>query len=185
MSDVVEHEGVKVPAPEGWSGDVFVRVVSAVEREWHEMGRGRVKEAFPALIVSTYPFSRGERMDETGTGVKYRGRTYFVEDAQMFGNDGWSSDHRTNYTRGYKNESGSSVDWKSPMRSRLHEFVSAVRDAYVAEHLEWVRESKALRLRWMIDHEASQADSARREAEKHDAAAERSRQELQGLLQTL
>lgn len=167
-----EFQGVKVPAPEGWTGDVFVRVVSAVEESWHDSERGNVSEVFPVLIVSTYPFDRGARRDEKGTGVKYRGRTYHVEESQKptrfrsESRDGWISDHKTYYTRGMSSEAGNPVDWKSPMRDRLRELVAAARDAYVAENPEWATESKRIRLRWMIESADRARDSALSEAER-------------------
>lgn len=173
---MTEFEGVKVPAPDGWTGDVFVRVVAATEESWHDSVRGNVREVFPVLIVSTYPLQSGERWEEKGTGVKYRGRTYFVEDSQKLARpgasrDGWTSDHRTYYTRGLKNESGNPVDWKSPMRERLWQFIADVRDAYVKDHPDWATESFRARLRWMIDAEDRAHRSALDEAEKHRVQA--------------
>lgn len=178
MAVLVQFPGV---VPDGWSGPVFVEILPAVEREWHDSDRGRVRVTLPALRVSTYT----DQARETGEGVKYRGRTYHVDYAFMFGapggDGGWNGETRDYYTRGFRNESGSSVDWKSPMRSRLYDFADAVRDAFVAENLGWVRESLALRLRWQIEHAERDARTAREAAEKADALAERLRVELAAL----
>jgi hypothetical protein len=178
----MEYQGVKIPAPDGWSGDVYVSPVPAVEREWHDMVRGSVREAFPAVRVSTYPFHTGARMDETGAGVKYRGRTYYIDTVFYFSNSGWESDHRTHYTRGLKNESGSSVDLNSPMRKRLWAFAEFVRDVFVADHAGWEVESQAARLRQLIRVQEREVEAAQARVDEHSASAGKLRGELAALL---
>jgi hypothetical protein len=179
VSDVLNQSAGVLPA--GWQGEIFVEIVSAVEREWHEVGQGRVRQAFPALRVTTYT----DQARETGDGVKDRGRIYHVDNVHIFdqagGKNGWTYDSRTYYAKGFCNASGASVDWKSPMRSKLYALTEAVRDAWVADNPDWARQSLAQRLEWMIGHEVRQAVGKRREADEHDVTADRLRAELEAL----
>jgi hypothetical protein len=167
--------------PQGWQGAVYVEVVAAVEKEWHESGFGRMRQAFPALRVTTYT----DTARESSEGVKDRGRVYHVDNVHVFGEaggvGGWTYDSRDYYTKGLRNASGASVDWKSPMRSKLYALTEAVRDAWVADNPDWARRSLSLRLEWQIRNEEREAAGKRREAEEHDARAGKLRAELEAL----
>jgi hypothetical protein len=172
-----------VPTPEGWSGAVFVEIMPAVEKFWHDSVRGNVSEVFPALRVTTYT----SRARDNSAGVKYRGRTYHVDRVHVlapgrgYGPDGWTYDTSEYYTKGLLNDSGSSVDWKSPMRERVSNFAEAVRDAYIADHPQWARDSLAMRLQGLIRREVENAASRRAEAAQCDARADKLRAELGAL----
>lgn len=156
-------------------GDVHVDVLAAVE-DRNSSG----SYVFPALRVTTY----GGGYGSVPGFVKLRGKLYSLDHVHVrttWEARPWTTDGRSYAQRYTKTEAGNSLDWKSPTGERLSELEVSVRDRFVAEYPGWERESRRMRLDWMIESAESQAAARRKEAEVYDAEAEKLRAELAGL----
>lgn len=158
-------------------GAVFVRILPAVEEEEHQVDVGRVKIICPALLVSTFKDGVNYGADPERGMVTYRGRKYSIDRAYMFKRDTFLYDHRHHYDKGYQNEAGSDVEWKSGARRALNEITDRARDMFVESCPEWSRLSERLRLEREYRSAVETAEDARKAAQTAEAnlAALRSR----------
>lgn len=112
--------------------------------------------------------------------IRYRGRGYAF-DFTMYRTEAFTSMKTgrviywgvNGYSRGWTNENGGEVDWKSPARGKLEAMRDAVLDEWAAEHPEWVRLSERRRIE--VDLSSAQSEVSElgrklREAEAHEAA---------------
>lgn len=166
MSEASDRFTVEIP-----EGKVYVTILPAITEEWHEAGQGRVSAEFPVIRVSTYP---GNSWQVEPEFIKYRGRRYSIDDPQVFsGKLGgqWTGERRKYGSRGFRNEAGTQVDWKSPALDTLRAIVDRVREQFVTEHPEWAKVSQRLRIEQDLRHADEQVSKLAKDLQVAEAKA--------------
>lgn len=162
-------------------GRVYVDVLAAIERDDYCEGERR-RLVLPALRVTTYTgYDHTEFL--TLRGKRYSIDHIHVKTPPEWKAADWTTDSVDYMQRYTKTEAGNSLDWRSPTGARLSLLEQRVRDRFVAEHPEWERVSRTLRLDYQIRHAQDEAMRLKKAlAEKINEAAElrRQRAELQG-----
>jgi hypothetical protein len=150
---------VPVALPDGWTGGLFVEVVPAITREWHDRERGSVSGDFPALRVTTYT----DPWRDISAGVKWRGRTYHVDEAYYLG-AGASFHYTGGYVRSLRGAAGAELGYNSTMRSRLNHLCDTAIAAFVAADPGWETRSHRAALVAKVRDAERKALAARAEA---------------------
>lgn len=150
-------------------GKVWVEILSAIEREDYVDGK-RQRIVYPTLRVTT--FTGPSFHDAPREFVKYRGRKYSIDEAYYWDGFRWQPDNRNNYVQYFQNESGSSVDWKSPVREVLRGIVDGVLADFVKAVPNWRRLSEKVRLDWQYDRAKEKQAGLFAEWEKAKAEAD-------------
>ena len=163
-------------------GTFWVEILSAVEEEVWE-GNARLRKRFPVLRVTTY--KGGQTLSENRQCVTLRGRKYSIDEVHVWRgyeppND-WGTDHRNHYSKHFETESGTPLDWKSPVRHKLRAIEHRVRDRFVAENPEWARTSLRRRVAWQVQSATDEAAMHRRKAQAADAVAAKLLHDLETL----
>jgi len=176
LDDITVFE---VEEPEG---RFWVEILSAVEEEVWE-GNVRVSKRLPALRVTTYQEARN--VSENRRFITLRGRKYSIDDVYLWRGyeppHDWSTDHRNHHSKYYETESGTPLDWKSPVRDKLRAIEHRVRDRFVAENPEWARTSLRRRVAWQVQQATDEAALHRTKAQAADAVAAKLRIDLESL----
>jgi hypothetical protein len=112
--------------------------------------------------------------------VKYRGRLYSIDvhyawqvASQLVHAKGWTTAAQTHwrqsyvpYNGGYRNDRGSTVEYRTPTRDALEGMVTAALAWLEKEHPEWQFVSKRKRLEGIQAHATGKVAEARRELAK-------------------
>lgn len=172
VKQMSEHETHKV---ETEAGTFYVRVLAGERKTYYSGGEHR-EEIQPRAWISTDP--EFESNVELGY-VKIRGRKYSIEHT-VKRMPGWSNEHETrepywqtesSYRGGYRNDKRGPVSYEAKAYSQLREMESAALDRFAEEHPDWARESARRLFERERDHLLSKAETARREAARHEIEA--------------
>jgi hypothetical protein len=164
-------------------GAFYVRVrASRIDAFWS--GGAHVRQERGQLVVGTNPECN---VYVDGGGVKIRGRVYRTSNTYarnvppyLTGWDGkpneWDRDVQ-NYISEYRNDRGTSVPYDTATRKRLVAGELEALARFEADHPDWVRDSRRLRLEGERDNALTAAATAHLEWEKqvvkaNDLAAE-------------
>jgi hypothetical protein len=165
------------------SGTLYIQILRAERKTYSGgfSGREDTEEIQGRVWLATDPQFEG---DPALGFVKVRGRKYTI-DYQVKKVRAPKPEHtwtrESNYTGGYRNEKKQPVDYQAKAWDSLDGMLHEALDKFAAEHPEWVKESTRLLFESEVAKNVYKATELRKEADKHNAEAEKWRRRLDEL----
>lgn len=150
-------------------GILYVAVACADPYSYHDSARGNVTDLRPEVWVAT---DAGFEADPNAFDHwTIRGRAYAVHYQMVRDRGAWHFNHAP-YAGGLRDDRRGQVKFQSKTWEMMREAVLKALDTFHRQHPGWEELSLYMLHKANEDSERGKAEAARREAEKHDGAAD-------------